>query len=204
MDSNTLPEGYMQDSQGRLVPVDMVTEIDRCRDDLVLEIVAKATELSKVLADFKAGVMADIEAFVQLSAEKYGVKFGGKKGNVQLHSFDGEFRVVRAVSEYINFDERLQVAKELIDECIQDWSHGSRDEIKALINDAFYVDKQGKINTNRILGLRRLNISDPKWRQAMEAISESIQVSGSKSYVRIYKRQGDGSYKQINLDMAAL
>ncbi len=204
MQNSNIPQGYMKDNQGRLVPEEMVTEIDRTRDDLVREIVDKATEHSKALADFKAGVMADIEAFVQLSAERFGVKFGGKKGNVQLQSYDGEYRVVRAISDYIAFDERLQVAKELIDACIQDWSEGSRDEIKALINDAFYVDKQGKINTNRILGLRRLNITDPKWRQAMDAISESIQVSGSKSYVRIYKRQGDGSYKQINLDLAAL
>ena len=195
---------YMTDSQGRLVPVDMVREIDLLRDELVHEIVESAEKVSEILAKFKKDVMGEIESFIQLSAEKYGHAIGGKKGNVQLMSFDGEYRILRAINENIAFDERLQVAKELIDECIQDWSQGSRDEIKALINDAFYVDKKGKINSNRILGLRRLNISDPKWKQAMDAIGESIQTSGSKAYIRIYKRQADGSYRQINLDLAAL
>lgn len=198
------PEGYMENSQGHLVPLGLVPEIDQARNDLVCEIITKAKDLSGVLAKFKIEVMGDIEAFVSLSAEKYGLSVGGKKGNVQLVSYNGKYKVMRAVNERITFDERLQVAKDLIDECLQDWSQGSRDEIKALINDAFYVDKQGKINTNRILGLRRLDIVDKRWGQAMNAISESIQVSGTKSYVRIYERREDGSYQQINLDLAAI
>jgi hypothetical protein len=31
----TVPQGYMKDAQGRLVPVDQVREIDRARDELV-------------------------------------------------------------------------------------------------------------------------------------------------------------------------
>jgi len=203
---NTAKEmtGYMEDSQGRMVPVDMVNEIDITRDELVKEIVNQAVDLSKMLMEFKTRVMDDIEAFVQLSGEKYGISLGGKKGNVTLMSFDGRYKVMRSISEHLDFDERLQVAKELIDQCIQEWSDGSRDEIKVLINDAFYVDKKGKLNTNRILGLRRLNITDPKWKEAMNAIGESITVAGSKAYVRIYERKADGSYKQINLDVAAI
>lgn len=196
--------GYMEDAQGRQVPVDMVSEIDRQRDELVNEIVEKATDLSQILSDFKADVMGDIEAFIQLSGEKYGINVGGKKGNVTLMSFDGRFKVMRSISEHLDFDERLQVAKELIDQCIQEWSDGIRSEVKVLINDAFYVDKKGKLNTNRILGLRRLDIQHEKWQQAMRAIGESITVAGSKEYVRIYQRQKDGSYKHIGLDLASL
>jgi len=196
--------GYMEDAQGRQVPVDMVSEIDKTRDALVKEIVKKALALSEFMEEFKLGVIGDIEAFIQLSGEKYGLSVGGKKGNVTLMSFDGEYKITRAISEYIIFDERLQVAKELIDQCITDWSEGINDKIRVLVNDAFYVDKQGKLNTNRILGLRRLNIPDEKWKQAMDAIGESITVSGSKVYVRIYRRKENGSYTQINLDLAAL
>ncbi|MDR2793229.1 MAG: DUF3164 family protein [Treponema sp.] len=44
------------------------------------------------------------------------------------------------------------------------WSDGSRSEIKALVEDVFYVDKQENISTNRIPGMRRLAISDEEWR----------------------------------------
>ncbi len=103
------------------------------------------------------------------------------------------------------FDERLQAAKQLIDECIQTWTEGSSDEIKALINDAFQVNKEGKINTARVLGLKRLNINDEKWLRAMQAIADSVQVAGSKPYIRIYERIGDtDQYQPISLDVAGV
>lgn len=103
------------------------------------------------------------------------------------------------------FDERLQAAKQLIDECIIDWSQGSRDEIKVLVQAAFQTDKEGKINTGRVLALRRLDIRDEKWQKAMQAISESLQVVGSKEYVRFYERIGESDqYRPIALDLAAV
>lgn len=200
-----IPEGYMQDSKGALWPKDTVREIDLVRDDLVREIVVKAKAQSEALAQFKAGVFGDIEAFIQLSGEKYGVKMGGIKGNVSLLTFDGRYKVQRAVAESLAFDERLQVAKELIDQCIHEWSQGSRSEIRALINDAFQVDKEGRVNSARILSLRRLDIKDEKWGRAMLAIGESIQVAGSKTYFRVYERVGDtDQYRPISLDIAAV
>lgn len=200
-----IPEGYMQDAKGALWPKDTVREIDLVRDELVHEIVAAAKAQSEMLAKFKAGVFGDIEAFVQLSGEKYGVKMGGIKGNVSLLSFDGRYKVQRAVADSLAFDERLQVAKELIDQRIHEWSQGSRSEIRALINDAFQVDKEGRVNSARILSLRRLDIKDEKWNKAMQAIGESIQVAGSKTYFRVYERVGDtDQYRPISLDIAAV
>ena len=109
-----------------------------------------------------------------------------------------------AVNDTLQFNEKLQVAKTLIDNCITRWSEGSRPEIKTLVDDAFQVDKQGNISTGRILGLRRLAIADPEWAEAMQAITDSMQVVSSKTYMRFYERQEDGSYTQIPLDVAAL
>jgi len=181
----------------------MIRPIDLARDSLVLEITAKAKELSALIASSKAGFFADIAAFVALSAEQYEVKLGGDKGNVQLLSFDGRYKVLRAISETLVFDERLQAAKALIDACLQRWSEGAQPEIKVLINDAFQVDKSGNINTGRVLGLRRLAIDDEEWKRAMTAIGEALQVSGSRSYVRIYERVGTSDkYQPITLDLA--
>jgi hypothetical protein len=38
----------------------------------------------------------------------------------------------------------------------------------------------------------------------MQAITESIQISGSKQYLRFYERNDRGEYVQIPLDVAAL
>ena len=96
-------------------------------------------------------------------------------------------------------------AKALIDECVHAWAEGANDNIKALVNHAFQTDKEGKINTSRVLGLRRLDIRDAKWQQAMQAIADSIQTASTKPYVRFYKRNDvTGEYNSINLDVAAV
>jgi len=195
---------YMEDRKGSLVPKSLVKEIDLLRNDLVMEIVKKSQQVNAILLDFKTRVMADIAAFIDLSAEKYHVQYGGEKGNVQLISYNGKYKVARTIADHIVFDERLQIAKKLIDECIIAWSDGSRSEIKVLVNAAFEVDKAGKISTERVLGLRRLDIKDSKWLMAMDAISDSIQITGSKAYIRIYEQNDHGKFEQINLDLAAI
>jgi hypothetical protein len=202
-DPTHVPDGYMQDTQGRLVPTEMVKDIDRARDELVRELIAKALPLRRDLATYRQQAMEDIQAFVDLSAERFGQKLGGSKGNVTLLSFDGEYKIMRAIDDYLIFDERLQVAKLLIDECINEWAADSRPEIRTLINDAFQVDKTGRVNTNRVLSLRRLDIKDARWKKAMDAIGESLQTVGSKAYIRIYQRQADGGYKQLSLDVCS-
>ncbi|HTD05874.1 DUF3164 family protein [Undibacterium sp.] len=204
MEQITIPEGYMQNAQGHLVPTELVKPIDQMRHNLVLELVLGAKAVRDQLADFKDQVFKDFSAFVTLSAEQYDVALGGKKGNVTLFSYDGKYKVQLAISENIVFDERLQAAKALIDECISEWSVGSDPKIQVLVQDAFKTDKEGNINTGRVLGLRRLDIKDDKWKRAMDAIGESLQVVGSKQYIRFYERVGEDKYMPISLDIAAI
>lgn len=196
--------GYMEDAQGRLVPVAQIKEIDRERHDLVMEKVVKVKSMREQLAKLKVELLGDLGAFVEMSGEKYEVKLGGNKGNVTFFSFDGRFKIVRQIAEYITFDERLQAAKALVDECLRAWTEGARTEVRALIDQAFQVDKEGSVNTGRILALRRLNIDDERWQRAMQAIGDAIQVTGTKAYVRVYERNEQGGYTAIPLDMAAL
>jgi len=186
-----------------MVPEDMVKPIDKARDELVREIVVRSLGLAADISRFKEASIGDVRSFIDLSAEQYGVSIGGRKGNVTLNSFDGEYRILLAIADCITFDERLQAAKALIDECIKAWTEGARSEIKALIDDAFAVDKTGKINTGRVLGLRRLKISDPKWLRAMEALSDSVTINSTKEYIRIYRRNDKGEYLLVNLDIAS-
>lgn len=196
-------EGYMEDSKGRLVPLEVVKPIDRTRDEVVRDLTAKAAEVSKIMTEFKTLAMNEMKAFIDLSLKEYGVSWGGKKGNVTLTSYNGAFMALIAVADHLAFDERLQAAKVLVDECLTEWTTGVRPEVKVLVDRAFQVDKQGKINTGRVLELRRVAFQDPKWKRAMEAISESVMVAESKEYIRFYCRNEKGGYDQINLDFAA-
>lgn len=199
----TPPEGFLVDGKGRWVPITIVKDVDLARHEFVLEMIERAHKINALLTAFKRDAMNDIQAFIDLSAEKYGVAAGGAKGNVTLVSFDGRFMVARAIAETLTFDERLQAAKALVDECIREWSAGSPNEIRALIEHAFQADSAGKVSTERILGLRRLDIDTAKWKEAMRAISDSVHVVSSKAYVRFYERV-NGQWQPISLDLATI
>ncbi|WP_396331035.1 DUF3164 family protein [Burkholderia anthina] len=205
MTEQHIPAGYVMDARGRLVPESLVAPIDQLRDQTITSLIDEAKRVQSAMVDFKTRAFGDIAAFVETSHEQYGVKVGGVKGNISLITFNGQYKIVRQIAEHIQFDERLQAAKELIDECLREWTEGSNDKVKVLINEAFQVDKEGNVNTGSILALRRLAIDDPKWKKAMQAIGDSIRVTGSKPYIRLYERVDDtDEYRAISLDLAAI
>ncbi len=200
----TIPEGYKENALGDLVPLSRIKPIDLLRDDLIVSVIDKARIEQQRLAAFKLNAMNEISDFIDLSAEEYGVKHGGAKGNVTLTSFDGRHRLVRAKSEHRVFDERMQAGKAKLDEVIMRRSQGSDDLIVALVNRAFRVDKQGNIDVNQVIGLRSLAEDDADWTSAIDAMVDSTQVAGTSTYLRMYERTESGSYKQIPLDISKL
>ena len=196
---------YLEDAQGRKVPVSIIKDIDMKRHEAVLSIMKETFAERDRLSDFKRRIWICVQEFLAESARDSGArKFGGKKGNVTLASYDGKYKVIVAVNDTVQFNEKLQIAKQLIDKCIASWSEGANENLKAIVDDAFNVGKSGLVSTSRVLGLRRLEIKDATWKKAMEAITESMQVASSKTYMRFYERQDDGSYRQIPLDVASL
>lgn len=199
-----VPTGYMRNAIGQDVPVQLVKEIDRLRNDLVMETLERFDAAGRELAALKTRVTEDLEAFLKLSAERFGEDLGGKKGNVTLYSYDGNCKIVRSVTETMVFDEGLAAAKELIDQCLTDWGADSRPEVRLLINRAFRPNSAGRVSTSAILGLRSLAINDERWIRAMLAIDESLKVISSKAYVRVYRKDEHGNWKPVCVDFAAL
>lgn len=191
------------DGKGRHCPLNTIHPVDLARHDLVQDRIAAAKQLLVLLQEFKAQTFSDVEAFIELSAADYDVKMGGTKGNLSLinHSDTQKLRI--AISDRIIFDERLQVAKQLFDELIAEHSTGLDEVIAALIQEVFKVDKAGKIDSKKVLELRRYNIKHPKWIKAMEAINDSIKVVGSKSYIQLYERETpNDDWRAVSLDLA--
>lgn len=203
--SQPIPEGYWENASGALVPEANVKEIDKLRDQTVRKLFEKVEELHAILKTFKTDSFSDIANFSQISADQYNAKIGGDKGNLSLSSYDGRLKIQRNIAEKISFNEQLQAAKQLIDECLEEWTDGSRNEIKALINRTFNVDRKGDISTAKVLALKTIDIKHPKWLLAMQAISDSINIIGSKAYLRFYKRDdASGTYMPISLDIASI
>lgn len=205
-DGYQLVEGklYMINGEGGLTPAGIVKPEHKLEDEVVRRIVAGAKPLAAQISAFRAQSLDQVDDFVSLLMQLYEIPRGGKKGNLTLYSFDKLQKVIVQVPDLLDFGPELQVAKAIIDELLTGWSADSPDQLKAIVNNAFDVDKQGQINRSALFGLLRHNIEDERWKRAMQALRDSIRIVGSKRYIRMYARPSiEAGWSVISLDMAA-
>lgn len=210
-ETNSVPDGvvevdgnqYVKGANGTLVPIEHVKPQHKLEDETVRKIMGFARDLSAQIARFRGHTFEDLSALDVLLEQEYGAKRGGRKGNRTYQTIDGLMKVQVQVADQIDFGPELQVAKELIDECINEWAADSRTEIRAIVTRAFNTDKAGKINKAELFMLLRLDISDERWQQAMQAIRDAIRVTGSKVYFRFYERdEPTGRWRAVTIDLA--
>ncbi len=200
-----VPEGYMRNALGHLVPRDQVREQDLLRDEVARDLAQAAEELHSALSSFKARALSDISDLVRIAGERYGVTLGGKKGNISITTYDGAYKILRATAERITFTEELAAARALLTACIERWATGANPHLRTMVDRAFRTDAKGQIKMAAVLDLLRLDIEDDEWKRAMQAIRDSIQATGTATYVRVYKRVGmSEQYVAIPLDLAAV
>lgn len=194
---------YMGDGKGGWQPIETIKAQHLLEDETVRKIVSYALPLSEQVSRFKQHTFDDIGDFEAILSQEYGAKVGGRKGNKTLMTVDGLLKVQVAVSDRIDFGPEMQIAKELFDECLNEWSADARAELRGLVTDAFSTDKEGKINRALVFMLLRRESEDPRWKRGQDAIRDAMRVVGSTIYVRSYQRAAhDAPWEAITIDLA--
>lgn len=195
---------YMRDPRGALVPLAMVKPQHLLEDEMVRNVMHFAVDLSAQIARFKGHTFADLAAFQSLLEQQYGARAGGAKGNVTFRSYDDTMRIEVKIADLIEFGAELQQAKKLLDEVLVEWGAESRPELRALVNRVFNVEKEGQINRGELFSLLAMEIEDERWQRAMDAIRDSIRVTGSKTYLRFRTRpDATSNWSTVTIDLAA-
>jgi hypothetical protein len=211
IDPTQIPDGreeingktYMLDGKGGFQPIETIKPQHLIEDETVRKILAYAIDLSDQMARFKEHTFDDIGAYEAILAQEYDTRLGGKKGNKTLYSVDRLFKVQVQIADHIDFGPELQIAKELVDECLNEWASDAGPELRTIVTRAFNTDKAGQINRSEIFMLLRLDIKDERWVRAMGAIKDAMRVVGSKTYVRCYQRDHfDAQWQAVSIDLA--
>ena len=199
--SKPVKERTLTDAQGREFPVKVLhTEIVE-KDAAVKKAMDCAIKLQERIISDKQKLIQTIEKYLNDAARRNGLEW---KGNALLFTFDEKYKIEMRFREKIQFGIELQLAKQKIDECIKAWSVDSNDNLKAIINEAFQVDKRGQLARYRIFALRRYKIKDPTWKEAMELIDKAILVTSTKQYISFAVRDEAGNYNKVVLNFSAL
>ncbi|WP_233007183.1 DUF3164 family protein [Rheinheimera faecalis] len=199
-----VPAGWRKNAVGHLVHESEIKEQDLFRDSVVTDLVTEGIALHKALKAYKEKALNDVADLIGISAQKWQMTLGGKKGNVSITSFDGELMIQRVYAERITYTEEMEVAKAKVDECVQKWSNESNPHIVTLATRAFQRNKSGELSMSRIIEMLSYKIDDPEWIAAMQVVSDSLRVCGTAVYIRIYQRDDNGKYINMTLNISGV
>jgi len=196
---------YWADFKGDLTAAENISKEDKARDRVAETVCTKAIKISEKLAEFKNEVSGIIDEYLAGVADKFKTTW---KGNTQIVNFSQDLRVQVRIQESMDFDEKLNVAKNLIDECLLAWTSDSNPALATLVNKAFETDRKGKINREFVLKLIHLKMNAKthmdKWNEAIQILEKSMFVKSSKRQLTFQKRGENGEWETILLDFAAL
>ena len=198
-----IPSGYLQDSRGRLVPESQIKPHELHRDQLVRDLIDRALQAQAQLAEVKRDMLGDVEAHLQLVAEQYDVTLSGSGANVTLSSYDGLFKIERDVSDRLEIGEEIQAAEELIRQILDEIQDPTA---KAIVDRAFRRHrKTGELSPSKLIDLAAVQLDDPRWLRAQQAIRDAIRATSTVTYFRAYRREtSDSPWQQIALDFSSI
>ena len=192
---------FWREEDGRLTPEHLVKPEKLLEDAFVRTVAGGALAISASLSRFKALSFSEAQAVIDTIASGYGVTMGGKAGNTGFFTHDRAFKVQIQVQERVTVGPTIEVAKAALNDYLAEAE--ASDEVKAIINSAFGLDDQGRVRVAELVRLKRLNIAHAKWRAAMAAIDDAMETAGKAIYLRVYRRNGQGKYDLIPLDLAS-
>lgn len=197
---------YLNTTKGDLRRVDGMSAKDLLIHEQVYNMIVFAKGLAAEIARFKAHTFADLEALDAMLAQEYGVtRKDGAKGNRTFTSGDGRYQVSIKINTPEVVGPELQQAKALIDEIVLEKGAAADPVLAALVAQAFDVGKQGRVNTDMLRRLKKLEIDDPRWPSIQRAIGDAITDGVSKSYITFHQwRDAAGGWQMIPLNIAAV
>jgi hypothetical protein len=190
------------DDEGLECPVKYIDKKVLARHNVVETVVKKAMRAQKDLIALKQEMFTEVKGYLDMVASEHGEDW---IGNARLFNFDKTMEIDMSIHRSIRFDERLNVAKAKIDDCLKRWSKSSSEELRMIVLRAFNVDKKGNVDVKQILGLKQFQFDDPVWKEAMDIIDQSITTTSSKEYLVFHVRDNPrGRFKSISLNFSNL
>ncbi len=173
------------------------------KDKLTLKTIREAKVISAKLTKFKKELMTEVDIVFYKMLEEANIDTDERKGNLTICSFDKSIKIEVKVSDRFQFDDNITLAQTKLNEYIELKMEGTDRDVAELINSAFSTDK-GKLDNKRIFSLFRMNIKHPLWVEAIELIKKSIQVNSTTRYTRIWEKDAEGKYQNIDLNMSSI
>jgi len=192
------------DESGTSIPYNRTTSYERKAERVTMKLAKEAIRLNKLLTEYKDTIRQEVEELYELFLTENNGQIGKNKGGATFFNFDRSIKIEVSVQDLISFDPNLiELAKAKLDEVLNDGLNGAKEFVKPLLMDAFKTSN-GKLDTKRVLGLRRYadRVKDVRYDEAMALIDKSIRRPKTREYFRVWVKDETGEYQDIQLNFA--
>jgi hypothetical protein len=194
-----------QDETGVAIPFNRLSKLEKIKEQVSGMIIRDSLKINKSLTEFKGKIEGYME---QINNELYKDKKRPKdwKGNFTFYNFDRTLKIEVNINETIRFDDALiSSARECLDEFIKKNVTGTDEVVRALINSAFHNTKGG-LDAKKVLSLMkyRTKIKAAQFQEALNLIEQSISRDTSKKYFRVWAKDTNGQYQNIDLNFSSI
>lgn len=193
------------DESGNLIPYNRLTKLEITREAAIGKILINAQAINNKLIDFKESIkIATSKMVADYIAEKGLDSLG--KGNVTLFNFARTVKVEVSISDRIEFDDlTMKACKEKFDIFLAENIDEKQAFIKEMVNDAFSTSR-GRLDAKKVMSLLKyeLKIKDAIFQEALSLLKESIRRPDSKTYYRVWLKDENGEYQNIDLNFSSI
>jgi hypothetical protein len=196
------------DEKGLQVEVKRVTTLEKAKESHAYKIAIKAVAIEKSLTELKVMVDAAISAMQKELSKEAGSEVD-LRGHT-FYNFDRSIKIFREVAPEVEYDEgMMQAAYTLFEEYINGCLFAPEHElVKSIILSAFKTIR-GKFDNRKINSLiqQKENESvkdNEQFQHAIELVLKARKVVNEKSYDRVFLRDENGEYIQVNLNFSGL
>lgn len=201
-------ENTWTDENGTPIPYNRTTKSERLMERYSASILKKAQAINKNLIAYKEYIRKlSQEAYDTFMLEKEVSKNKKHKGNFTWFNFNRTIKIEVSVNEPITFDElTITAAKLKFDEFLETNITASNEFVKAMILDAFQTSRGHKMDVIRVMNLTRYKskINKPLFTEAVTLIEEAIRRPKSKTYFRVWLKDEEGKYQNVDLNLSSV
>lgn len=196
-------DGRMTDADGNLIRLSNIHETEILEHDMVLSIACIWEALAGKLERFKAYCFEDVTTLVDLLFEKHNARRGGTEGNITLTTYDRRWKLIIAIQRRITLAPEVMAAKAKMLEAAREMAPEDSADLETIIT-ATFTQVDGQVRVAEVLRLCNFKYSNKKWNEAIEIARSAIEVIGKKKQIRLYRRNNQGQYDAVPLNIAAL
>lgn len=197
------------DEVGLEIPFNRLNKVEITKEMYAGKIYKEACKINKSLQAFMAMIAfanEEVNKAIDKENQALNKKCKQTKGNFTWFNFDRSIKIEVNVNETVKFDEaKIATARELFDSFIDKNVQGTDDIVRQLINTAF-ANTRGGLDSKKVLSLLkyRTKIKDKQFQAALDLIQDSISRPSSKRYFRVWVKNEEGAYENIELNFSSI